>query len=561
MDFSWRIGGEAGYGINTAGLLFSRICMSHGLHVFGEREYPSLIRGGHNTYSVRFSDKPLVTHSRFFDVLAALNSVAVSKELSDARSGAIIIHDSSITPEVKRGVKLMPLPISDLAAKHGDAKLLMNTVVIGVTAGLFGFNKRKCVSVVKRVFKRKPRLVNANVNSFLDGYSLGYENKVYDIPDNKPVGEMLINGNTAFAIGSLRAGVNFMSAYPMTPATGIFEYIISKADKMGVRVVQSEDEISAINNILGASFTGARALTCTSGGGFALMNEALSLAGMTESPIVIALSQRPAPATGLPTRTAQGDLLFALNAGHGEFSKIVLAPGDVRECYDDALSAFNYADKFQTPVIVLLDKHLSTSSVSVKPFSDDYVIDRGELFTKRLRVSDGHRFKRYEFTRSGVSPRPVPGKGFTYCFAGDEHDEEGFIIEDADKAVAINSKRARKDAFIKRSIRGGVNVFGRGDDLTLIGWGSTKGALIESLSLLRNEGVNARFIQVRILNPFPGDLISKRVRGEVFVVENNRDGQLTKLLNGFDFKRINRFDGRPLNPEWIVSEVLSNVKS
>jgi len=551
MDVSWRIGGEAGYGIATAGLMFARMCMKHGLHVFGSREYPSLIRGGHNTFTIRLSDKELTSQSKYCDVIAALNEKTIKEELKDLRKGGIIIHDSEVKTLVK-GFKLIPVPLKEIAGKHGNAKIMMNTVAIGVSAGVLGLDKAKCLKVIKRIFKKKPKVVKPNIKAFNEGYEIGFKHQKIKVPDKKPSNEMLISGNVAFSIGSLRAGCNFISAYPMTPATGILEYLCGKAEDYGVRAWQSEDEIAAINNALGASFAGARALTCTSGGGFALMNETISLAGISETPIVIALSQRPGPATGLPTRTGQGDLGFALNAGHGEFSRIVLAPGDVNECYETALKAFNYADKYQTPVIVMLDKHLSVSVNTVKPFTDDYKIDRGKLLTKTRKVREGHRFKRYEYTKDGVSSRPVPGlKGLTYCFAGDEHDEEGFIIEDADKAKLIADKRLRKQKLIAKELNDGVKVYGKGKN-TIISWGSTKGAIIESL-----KSLDAQFIQVKTLAPLPEEAIKKRVKGKIVIIENNRDGQLSELIKclGLEFKQFNKYDGRPIHPEEVVKEV------
>ncbi len=554
IDFSWRVGGEAGYGIVTAGNLFARMCMRHGLNVYGSREYPSLIRGGHNTFTIRFSDKELNSQSQYCDLIAALNERTISEELKDLKSDGLIIHDSSINPIVKKA-KLMPVPLKEIASKYGNAKLMMNTVIIGVSAGLIGLNKSKCLNVIKRVFKKKgDKVIKPNIKAFSDGYALGSKNQLLRVPNRNPLPKMLVNGNTAFAIGSVRAGCNFISAYPMTPATGIYEYLCKQSKGYGIRAVQTEDEIASLNNALGASFTGARAMTCTSGGGFALMNEALSLAGMTETPVVIAVSQRPGPATGLPTRTSQGDLLFVLNAGHGEFSKIVMAPGDVNECYEMALESFNYADVYQTPVIVLLDKHLSVSVKTVKPFKDNYKINRGLLVTKTKRIEEGHRFKRYEFTKNGVSPRPLPAiKGLTYCFAGDEHDEEGFIIEDAVKAVKISNKRLRKERLIEKQLRNKIQVYGRGD-LTIISWGSTKGAILTAQELLRSEGIRTRFIQVRVLKPLPLKEIKSKIKGTPVIIEDNRDGQLASLL-GVKCKKINKYDGRPINPEEIVREV------
>ncbi|MBD3312766.1 2-oxoacid:acceptor oxidoreductase subunit alpha [archaeon] len=555
VDFTWRVGGEAGYGIATAGHLFARMCMNHGLNVFGSREYPSLIRGGHNTFSIRFSDKPLTSQSMYCDLIAALNENTIWEEKDDLRKGGVIIHDDEVKPRVKGDYKLIPVKLNEIAGKHGDAKIMMNTVAIGVSAGMLNFDKKACTDVIKRVFKKKKKVIKPNIKAFLEGYELGVKHQIMKVSKKKKLKKMLVNGNTAFAIGALRAGCNFISAYPMTPATSILEYLCLKAEEYGVRAVQAEDEISAINDALGASFAGARAMTCTSGGGFALMNEGISLAGMSEAPVVIALAQRPGPATGLPTRTGQGDLLFAINAGHGEFTRVVMAPGDVKECYSMALKAFNLADNYQTPVIILLDKHLSVSVNSVKRFTDSYKVNRGKLVTKGRKVKEGHRFKRYEYTKDGVSPRPVPGlKGLTYCFAGDEHDEEGFIVEASDKANLIAEKRLRKHKTIKKELGRGFKIHGKGKN-TLMAWGSTKGAIIEAQKILEEKGFDTQFIQVKILAPLNVNEIKKAVKGQLIIIENNRDGQLTHLLGGLDFKQINKYDGRPLHPEEIADKV------
>lgn len=561
MDFTWRVGGEAGYGIETAGILFARICVRHGLSVYGDREYPSLIRGGHNNFSVRFSDKALTSQSGVCDVLAALNELTISEELPLMSKGGVIIHDVSI--KSPKGAKCYPVPLSEIAGKHGNARLMMNTVILGASARLVGFTKSICLKVIREHFKRKgEEVINANVNAFSDGFDFIKES-FCDCKRLKAGSDvMLVDGNIAFSIGALRAGCNFVSAYPMTPATSILEYLCEKAKECNIRAIQAEDEISAINNAIGAGYTGARALTCTSGGGFALMTEGISLAGMSETPVVVVLGQRPGPATGLPTRTEQGDLLFALNAGHGEFTRIILAPGDVNECYSDALNSFNYADLYQTPVIVMLDKHISVSMQSVKAFKDSYVIKRGLLAKPGKALPSTHRFKRYAFTKSGVSPRPLPGvKNLISCSIGDEHDEEGFIIESAKQRKDICDKRLRKHELVSRDLSDGVKVYGKGD-VTIVGWGSTKGAIIESLAELKKSGVNAKFVQVRIISPFPVKAFKKAVSGKVIVVEGNRDGQLSKLVNEIGVSHVlyNKYDGRPVHPSDVISAVRRLVR-
>ncbi|MFH1486345.1 MAG: 2-oxoacid:acceptor oxidoreductase subunit alpha, partial [Chloroflexota bacterium] len=377
---------------------------------------------------------------------------------------------------------------------------------------------------------------------------------------------MLINGNEAVALGAAAAGCTFIAAYPMTPATSIMEYLAGKSAELGLAVVQPEDEIAAINMAIGGALAGARAMTATSGGGFSLMVEGLSLAGITETPIVIILAQRPGPAVGLPTRTEQGELGFAIHAGHGEFPRAVLAPGTAEDCFWLTVKAFNLADKYQVPVIVLTDQHLASSYVTVDSFDLSKVkIDRGLLLTD----DDANKlaeYERHQITESGVSPRALPLQGrLLVATDSDEHGEEGHIIEDAETRKQMVLKRLRKLDGVAGEL--GQPRFLRSPEakLTLVGWGSTYGAIREAVSLLQRDGVPANILQLNELWPFPAEAVSSALGGNCrsYVVENNATGQLARLIRAETGIRasgsILKFDGRPFSPEFIVKELKKEV--
>jgi 2-oxoglutarate ferredoxin oxidoreductase subunit alpha len=376
---------------------------------------------------------------------------------------------------------------------------------------------------------------------------------------------MLITGNEAIALGASAAGCTFMAAYPMTPATSIMEYLAGKSEELGLVVVQPEDEISAMNMIVGAAFAGARAMTATSGSGFALMVEGLGLAGITETPIVAVLAQRPAPAVGLPTRTEQGDLQFVLTAAPGEFPRAVLAPATIEDAFWLTVKAFNLAEKYQLPVILLTDQHLAASYATVEKFDLSKVnIDRGLLLSEEEIAGLGG-YKRHQITPSGISPRALPGGNALVVTDSDEHDEEGHLIEDADTRTRMVLKRLRKLDAMRGEI-GSPRIYGpQKAETTVVGWGSTYGALREAVDIMRAEGLDVNLMQLTELWPFPAEAVSDVLDGarRSFVVENNATGQLARLIRSETGKKatgiISKFDGRPFTPAHIVSELKKEV--
>jgi 2-oxoglutarate ferredoxin oxidoreductase subunit alpha len=562
----WKIGGEAGYGILSTGSMFSQIMLNNGHEVFSITEYPSLIRGGHNTFAVRFDKEKISSLSESVDVLAALDELTIGMDAKDLLIGGALIYDESIDiskKSIRKDIKKIALPLNEMAKNYADlSKVIVATIAVGASAKLMGLNIDIIKDLIaKRFSKKDKKIVAQNIEALMKGYDSVKSQIMQIAPLKKNPKKLLIDGNTAIAIGAIRAGLKFMSSYPMTPATSIMQYIATHQEKHNLLMHQAEDEISALNYALGASYAGVRSMVATSGGGFALMNETLSLAGSSEMPIVIVLGQRPGPATGLPTRTEQGDLLFSIHAGHGEFPKIVLAPGDADESYDLTLEAFNLADKYQTPAIILTDHYLANSLFTINEFNDNYKINRGKLITevsKKLKLNE--KFKRYEITADGVSPRTIPGTANgMQCSIGDEHDEEGYIVEEAADRKAMMDKRAIKIAGIKKELNGkSVKVYGNPvSSKVILSWGSTKGIILETLKELKNY----KFVQVLAMNPFPSKELEEKIGkyDELIVIEQNMTSQLgalTKQHTNLNISRvILKYDGRAFNPEDIISHL------
>ncbi len=545
--FNWKIGGEAGYGIMTAGAIFSKICSLYGLNIFTSAEYPSLIRGGYNSIQVRTDTVQLFAQKKEIDILIALNQETIDKNKKDLAKDGIILYDEGL--KITKGI---PIPFTKIAKTELKNPLLKNAPALGATLGFLCMDFRLLKNELKKRFKKKgKKIVNANIKAAKQGYELGLKHSKIKITKIKAKNNILIDGNTAITLGAIKSGCKFMSAYPMTPATSIMQTFVKFEKDFGLIMKQTEDEISALNMALGASFSGVRSMTATSGGGFSLMTEGLGLASSAEIPIVIINAQRPGPSTGLPTRTEQGDLNFMISASQGDFPRIVLAVGDVEECFYETANAFNLADKYQLPVIILTDKHLATSYTSTKKLNENKIkINRGKLL--RTAPKD---YKRYAFTSDGISPRIFPGtKNVTFTAAGDEHNEEGEIEEDCLIRNRMMEKRMKKLKQFKPKIK---NYGKKNAKTTIVGWGSTKGAILEALTKLDN----VKFLQIVHLEPFPTkqvkDILSKSKK--VLLVENNYSGQLGTLIKKntcIDIKnKYLKYDGRPFFANDIVNEV------
>ncbi len=566
---NWKMGGEAGFGVLSTGEVFARALTRSGLNVFASDEHPSLIRGGHNTIQVRFSDKEVLCHAREIDLLVALDEKTAHQHVSELKSEGGIIYDSSqfqLSHDSlhRSDVNLFNVPMAKIIKDLKAPTIVRNTVSLGSSLAYFGMKMENLESVIEDSFDDE-KIRDLNIEAARRGFEYFKENvdaidsTVIEKQDETP--KMLLTGNDAVCLGALKAGCKFLAAYPMTPASSILHYLAANAEKNNFVTIQSEDEIAAIGNSIGAAFAGVRAMTATSGGGFALMVEFISLAAMTETPVVIVEVQRPGPSTGLATRHGQGDLDFVLSAGHGEFPRIVLVPGDVDECYYFSFDAFNLAERFQVPVIVLSDKYLGTSHKSTPFFKTDLKIDRGRLLTEDelVKIED---FKRYEYTETGVSPRSLPGqRNGIHNAPGNEHDEYGDSTEDANKTTQIVDKRFRKLAHILSSLRK-PNVYGdEKAEVSILSWGSTKGAILEGMNMLEKDGIKSNFLQVTHLSPFPAEFVSEYIEKakNVVSVEANKTGQLANLVSketGHMIEmRVSKYDGRPFAPKEIYRDI------
>ena len=554
--YTIKIAGPAGLGIKSVGQIFSKILIDHGFTVADYSEYPSLIRGGHNTYQISFSKDKIFAPHYTVDIFFSILGGHWQEHINEFTSKTLIFSDEE-NPESNRREKgiFYNLPLKQLANEIGSP-VVANTISLGVATYLLDLDFKICTDTVCTFYKN---FADLNYRALESGYKFASENfskSKIDLPKptKKNIDSHLYEGNEAYGWGFLKGEGNFYSAYPMTPATGAMHFLAAKSTSIDtLKVVHAEDEIGAANIAAGAAFAGARAATGTSGGGFALMNEAVSYCGISEIGLVFYLVSRPGPATGLPTWTAQGDLLHAIYSGHGEFPKVVMAPGDIQESFDDGVNSLNLAAQLQTPIIVISDKFLAESGASNTDLSKVKVkIETGDIDSKP-EVD----FKRYQFTKNGVSPRSIPGtKNGLFLANSYEHDEFGFSIEDAVLSEKMFQKRILKNKLaIKLAPK--VNFYGSKDAKKLIiSWGSTKGPILEALKDLPNKSDFA-FLQIRTLWPINPDL-KNIINGfkKVMVIENNGTNQLVTLLKSqFDFNPaevISKNDGRPFFPEDII---------
>lgn len=567
MDYSIKIGGEAGQGIQTIGDTLARVFSRAGYHVFTHQDYESRIRGGHNFFQIRFSDKPVTASREKIDILIALDRESIDQHEKELAPGGQIIYDSATLKQKQEKSYFLDIPFVNLAVDHGGSKIMANVVATGATLGILGMELDILLAIIKDAFKKKGEdVIRANIKAAVAGHNYAIKQclkcSFSTVPLSKP--KMLIAGNEALALGAIAAGCKFYAAYPMTPSTGIMNYIASKADEYGIVVEQAEDEIAAINMALGASFAGVRAMTGTSGGGFALMVEGLSLAAMTETPIVIALAQRPGPATGFPTRTEQAELQFALSAAHGEFPRVIFAPGTPEQAFYLTTKAFDIAEKYQIPVFILTDQYLADSQWTFESFDlskikyTDYRL-RGEVFKSLAH------YKRHAFTENGVSPLGVPGDAEHLVVTdSDEHDEDGHIVEDAATRIKMVNKRLfKKLPLLKKEIAPPLFYGHSAPEVVIAGWGSTYGVMKEAVDEL-SAAWPVAMLHFSEIYPFPStdkfNYLEGLKKAEMTIcVENNATGQLARLIRtetGYIFnKLINRYDGRPFTVESLTGEI------
>lgn len=573
-ELSLIIGGDAGQGVESSGAGFCKALTRAGLHVFSVQENRSRIRGGHNYYLIKTSEGPILSWDEDVHVVVALTAESVELHVEKIERGGAVIYDSEFDVDVdkikKSGVTPVAVPINEIAKEHGS-KIMSNTAALGALAGLTQFDITYIYSVIESNFKKKgEKIVEANRKVAVNAYNYVRENygDVFsrELQAIENTERMIMNGNQAIAVGALVAGCNFVSAYPMTPGTSIFEWLNSHADEYGIVAKQTEDEIAAIIMAIGAAHVGARSLVPTSGGGFSLMVEGLGLAGMLEDPVVVVIAQRPGPGTGLATRSEQSDLLFAIHAHQSEFPRIVLAPGDVKQCYEAGARAMNLAEKYQTPVIIMTEAFLTKSYRTLEKDEIDFnaiEIDRGALLSEADLDKMSEPYKRYAFTESGISPRAVPGHPKAiYLSTSNEHTEFGDISEDAEIRSRMNEKRMKKLETALEDMNAPELIGPQDADVTLICWGGTVCAVREVVKRVNEEGkMTANALQFIDLWPFPEKkavpLLEKARK--LVTVEGNYNAQLAmliRMMSGIHITRkILKYDGRPISPEYILSHL------
>jgi 2-oxoglutarate ferredoxin oxidoreductase subunit alpha len=572
-DLNILVGGEAGQGVQSVGSALAKVLVRGGYEVFADQDFESRIRGGHSFTRVRASREPVAAALEPIDVLIALNADTIDLHRKQLQPGGTLLYDRVKTgAKISDAVTALDIPLEKIAVDTSGNVLMINTVAAGASLGLLDYDFDLLAEVLRQEYSRHGnQVVEANINAGRAGYDYAMQHRPgafkMRLKAGKPMGKMLLTGNEALALGALAAGCKFVAGYPMTPTTPILEFLADKGREFGLHVIQAEDEISAANMVVGAAYTGVRAMTATSGGGFCLMTEALSLAGMTETPMVVVLGQRTGPAIGLPTRTEQGELLFALHAGHGEFPRAILAPADAEGAFWAAVKAFNLAEKYQTPVIILTDHELGNSSYTMKkPDLSRVSVERGDILTDE-QAEKTMDYKRYAFTKSGISPRAFPGQGKALVVAdSDEHNESGHIIEDGDARRKMMDKRMRKQLGISREIKGPFVRHRDNPKYNLIGWGSTLGAILEAASQLEDLGINACVVHLSELWPFPAESLGKALAGlaKNIVIESNYTGQLEKLIRSETGiaadGHIHKYDGRAFTAEYIVSALEKEIK-
>jgi len=572
------IGGAAGDGIDKSGDTLAKSCSRSGLHAYAFNSYQSVIRGGHIWLKLRVGEEKVQTQGDHLNALIALNQDSIERHAPSVESGGAILFNADklkVNIPIRDNVLTVPLPVSQLTKPFPPAAPVMqNTVALGALVFLLGMEFEITKEVLGDTFKHKGQgVIDQNVGVARAGYDYAKEHFV-------PLGykwtfsrkrRPFLTGNEALSIGAVAAGCRFYSAYPMTPASGILTWMADHADRCGVVVKQMEDELAVANVAIGAGYAGTRAMCATSGGGFALMTEAIGMAGMIEAPVVFVEVQRGGPSTGIPTKTEQADLNQVYGASQGDFPRAIIAPTNTRDCFDSAVESFNLADKYQLPVIIITDLQLSEHPETVDPefFPSKVPIDRGEIVSE-WKATDG-KFKRYQFTKSGVSPRALPGTAETmYTAATDDHDETGVLISDVfcNSAVRrkVAEKRMKKMDLVLRDLPAPKLEGKAGAEVTLIGWGSSEGVIREAVQQLNASGLSANNIQFKYLLPFHSKEAIELLKNckRTICVEMNSTGQFARHLRAETGHSVSaqilKYDGEPFEPGDVAAQVRAIVK-
>ena len=537
------VGGKAGQGVAVTAHLIGKIFTSLGYYAFNYRDYPSLIRGGHNFNVVRISDKPVYSHTYEYDAILALDQETIDKHAKNLKKGGLLLGNKNL-----KSKNITHIDLSSILLRLKAKPVMGNNILIGFLFQALGVDKKFLFKQIAEKFKDKADLINKTIE---EGYKLAQSKE--NIKTNGKA-KYFISGSEAVSVGAINGGVDIYIAYPMTPATPVLHVLAAKQYDNNYLVLHLENEIGVVNAALGASLAGSKTMVGTSGGGFALMNEGISLAGISELPLVVYIAQRQGPATGIPTYTAQADLKFALSAGQGEFPRVVIAPGDPKEALVRTQEAFYLASKYRSLSIILSDKHLAESN-----FSFDSLDNAGLKLDRFILDNPPANYKSYKIGKGNVPKRAVLGQGPVVRGTSYEHDEYGNTVEDAEWAVKMNDKRMEKMKYIEKEIADfePIKVYGKGKKL-IIGWGSTKGAILDALSGLHNY----KYMQISYMSPFPSTVVMKEIKKteKVILVENNATGLLGDVIaekTGYKTKnKLLKYDGRP----FIAQDIIDYIK-
>ncbi len=594
-EVSWMIGGPQGTGVDSSANLFSQACATAGLWIFGKREYHSNIKGKHSYFQVRVSDKPIHSHVDDVHILATFeDSTARLHAHEVVNDGALIYDPTKITLDdlnVKSSVVKLPIDFNMVlrhvaevtGEEYSKLSIIKNTIAVAASVALLRMDISLMEETLSRIYSgKKAKFIPLNMAAVKKAYeavdalpeAMHAQFPYHLEPIKNMPKRLLINGAQANSLGKLKAGCRYQSYYPISPATDESYYLESHPE-FGIAVVQCEDEIAAVEMALGASTTGVRASTATSGPGFCLMAEGLGWGGMNEVPIVVFNYQRGGPSTGLPTRHEQGDLMFSVYGGHGEYPRLVMSPSTIEDHFHLAFESFNYADKFQTPVIILNDKFLTHSLQTIPPFKENHLsIDRGRLATPQeleAAIADGKGFPRFRpDAKSGISSRPYPGQeGSPYWMTGDEHDDYGHITENPESRKKMHEKRMGKYKLMLEQIPEDRQFSLHGDEnaeVMIVCWGTTFGVIADALPLLKKAGINANCLHIRMLHPFPiaSEKILKKAKRLILVESNwgTQLGHLIRMSTGLFIKsQIVKYTGRPMSLNEILDSIEKLVKN
>lgn len=573
MDYTLRIGGEAGQGLQTIGGALAKIFSRLRYQVFTHQDYMSRIRGGHNYYQIRVSEKPVSASRDTVHILVAMDQNTIDIHAHAVHKNGVILYDPAMTNNDQAGNEFLPIPFADLAEKSGGKKLMANSAAIGAVLGLLGLETGTGKTVIQEsLTKKDEKIIEGNIRALEAGHRYAQEQSQhlanFSTGNAGDENLMLINGIQAIALGAITAGCKFYSAYPMTPSTGVMVYLAGKSETHNIIVEQAEDEISAINMAIGASFAGVRSMTGTSGGGFALMTEGVSLAAMTETPIVICEMQRPGPATGLPTRTEQGDLLFVLHGGHGEFPKVIFTPGTPEQAFLATNKAFDLAEKYQIPVFIQGDQYLADTEWTNTGFPLDQLTYK-DYRLRTDKLEELGEYNRYSYREDGISPLAIPGDSeHLVVVDSDEHDEAGHIIEDSETRNRMTEKRIHKKINrIKLEINPPELYGSPHPEIMLICYGSTYGIVKEVVDLLSGKQSIA-MLHFGEVYPFPlADSLDYpkfiQYARQAICIESNATGQFARLLHSetgiHPSDQVNRYDGRPFTVDSLLAEITQKI--